>query len=111
MQEAIKFCEQMYPESTEEFKKIQEEMYALWCKKQMDYGPDNISLGKDLANPIHKKRSLLGIWFRSNDKISRVINLLESQIKPQNESIEDSWIDLCNYSIISILVNREKWGK
>lgn len=111
MENIIKQCEDLYPESATEFKKIQAEMYALWCKKHMDYGPENIALGKDLANPSNKRMSLLGIWFRSNDKVSRIANLLNNQLTPLNESLEDSWIDLCNYSIISMIVNRGKWGK
>ena len=39
---AVEFCERTYPQTTEEFKKIQEEMYITFCKKQRNYGPGNI---------------------------------------------------------------------
>jgi hypothetical protein len=41
----IKFCEEKYPETTREFKKILKEQYEVFCRKQMNYGPDNISVG------------------------------------------------------------------
>jgi hypothetical protein len=76
----------------------------------MDYGPNNISLGRDISFANNKKFSQQGLWFRMNDKISRLQNLIWKEGIPNNESIEDSWIDLANYSIISLLVNRNKWG-
>ncbi len=104
-------CEMLYPETTKEFKEIQQEQYTLFCMKQLDYGPENITLGKDTEIKENRKLSLLGIWFRSNDKIQRILNLVQSNRIPKNESLEDSWIDLSNYSIISMLINRNKWGK
>ena len=94
-----------------ELKKIQQEQLELFCKKQMDYGPENITLGRRIDDPKNLKLSLLGIWFRSNDKIQRILNLIQSNRDPENESLEDSWIDLSNYSIISMLISRNKWGK
>ena len=35
---AIEYCERMYPETTDEFKKILDEMYVTFCKKQRNYG-------------------------------------------------------------------------
>ena len=104
-------CEMLYPETTKEFKEIQQEQYTLFCMKQLDYGPENITLGKDVGKAKNLKLSLLGIWFRSNDKIQRILNLVQSNRNPSNESLEDSWIDLSNYSIISMLISRNKWGK
>jgi hypothetical protein len=40
-----------------------------------------------------------------------LLNLFINQTDPKNESIEDSFLDIGNYSIISLLVQREKWGK
>jgi hypothetical protein len=37
---AIKQCEEKYPETTAEFKKILKEQYEIFCKKQLNYGPD-----------------------------------------------------------------------
>jgi len=104
-------CEMLYPETTKEFKEIQQEQYTLFCMKQLDYGPENITLGKDVGKAKNLKLSLLGIWFRSNDKIQRILNLIQSNRNPSNESLEDSWVDLSNYSIICMLISRNKWGK
>ena len=46
-----------------------------------------------------------------NFTIMKLLNLFINQNDPQNESIEDSFLDLGNYSIISLLVNRGKWGR
>ena len=107
----VSICESKYPETTKAFKDIQKDQYTLFCMKQLDYGPENITLGKDTEISENRKLSLLGIWFRSNDKIQRILNLIQNDRNPQNESLEDSWTDLSNYSIISMLVSRNKWGK
>ena len=41
---ACDYIERSYPETIKEFKRLQKEQYELFCKKQMDYGPSNISL-------------------------------------------------------------------
>ena len=107
----VAICESKYPETTAEFKKIQQEQYELFCMKQLDYGPDNITLGKDTEKLDNRFLSLMGLWFRMNDKMQRILNIVNNHIKPNNESLEDSWTDLSNYSIISILVYRNKWAK
>ncbi len=110
-QSAIDFCEETYPEMMEEYKRIMWEQYETFCKKQRNYGPGNISVGTALETPDDVKLSLTGLWFRMNDKIQRIVNIVNNQVEPNNESLEDSWTDLSNYSIISMLVHRNKWGK
>ena len=73
---AIKECEERYPETTKEFKKILNEQYELFCKKQNNYGPENISVGTKLITPEEIRLSLTGIWFRQNDKINRLKQLV-----------------------------------
>ena len=51
----IKQIEEQYPEMTKEFKRILKEQYETFCKKQSNYGPDNISLGRDLAKEEDRK--------------------------------------------------------
>ena len=105
-------CEKLYPETTTEFKKIMGEEYALFCKKQLNYGPENISVGTKLSNPDEVKVSLTGIWFRVNDKIQRLKQLvLLGKQDHVGESIQDSFIDLSVYGIIAQIVSRGKWGK
>ena len=67
--------EKEWPEMTTEFKKLQREQYELFCHKQHDYGPGNISVGTQLQTPEEVKLSLTGLWFRMNDKLQRVKTL------------------------------------
>jgi hypothetical protein len=111
-QEIIKAIETQYPETCQEFRKIQEEHYLVFCKKQFDYGPGNISLGSSLSTPEEKRASISAIVVRLNDKIQRLINLvLRKGAKSANESISDSFLDAAVYGVIAEIVNRGKWAK
>ena len=77
----------------------------------MDYGPSNISVGTDLATEADVKLSLTGLWFRMNDKIQRIKNLLMTNQKVNNEPLEDSFLDVSNYGIMATIVKNGKWGK
>jgi hypothetical protein len=48
---------------------------------------------------------------RLHDKISRLSNLLENNIDPNNESIEDTFLDIANYGMIGLMIIKEKWPK
>ena len=109
----IEQMELEWPEMTKEFKKIQKEQYELFLHKQHDYGPGNISVGTQLQTPEEVKLSLTGLWFRMNDKIQRLKNLLMSgkQNAVEGETVEDAYLDVSNYGIMATIVNRGKWGK
>ena len=109
--DAVKFVEEKYPETTQEFRRLQQEQYRVFCEKQMDYGPGNISVGTKLETDEEVKMSLTGLWFRMNDKIQRMKTLLMSNQKANNEPLEDSFLDVSNYGIMSTIVNNKKWGK
>ena len=68
--------EQEWSEMTAEFKKLQREQYELFCQKQHDYGPGNISVGTQLKTLKKSNLSLTGLWFRMNDKLQRVKTLI-----------------------------------
>jgi len=109
---AVEYCERLYPNSTNEFKKIQQEMYETFCKKQRNYGPDNISVGSNLETDNEIKISLTGLWFRMNDKIQRLKQLVVlGQPDEVGENIQDTYEDLSVYGIIAQIVQRKKWGK
>lgn len=104
--------EEKYPEMTSEFKKITEEMYEVFCRKQKNYGPDNIALGKSLEKEEDLKLSLMGLFFRMNDKIQRIKQLIIFNNEDcVNESVMDTFQDLSVYAIISQIISRKKWGK
>jgi len=109
---AVEYCEQNYPVTTTEFKNILDEMYITFCKKQRNYGPDNISVGTPLANDNDVKLSLTGLFFRMNDKISRIKQMVVfGQPDEVGESVADTYQDLAVYGVIAQLVQRMKWGK
>ncbi len=80
---------------------IADELASLLLKKHKDYGPKNISHSPGGA--------LNGLRVRMHDKIARINHLIDSGSSPENESLEDSFKDLANYSIIAMMVLRGKW--
>ena len=110
--DAVSFIEEHYPETAREFKKIQEEQYLTFCKKQMDYGPSNIAMGTSLETDEEKRLSKIGLIVRINDKIQRLINLvIKNNREAQNEPTIDAFKDLACYGIIAQIVESGKWGK
>ena len=109
----VSYMEDKYPEMTSEFKKIQQEQYELFLHKQHDYGPQNIAVGQALVNEEEKRLSLMGIWFRINDKVERIKTILmrgdNGSLK--GEGLVDSYSDISNYGVMAQVVARGKWAK
>ena len=104
--------EKEWPEMTQEFKRLQKEQYELFCRKQHDYGPGNISVGTQLQTPEEVNLSLTGLWFRMNDKIQRLKTLLMgNKDSAVDEPLEDAYLDVSNYGIMATIVKNGKWGK
>jgi len=103
--------EKQYPQTTDLYKNISKEMYIIFCSKQEDYGPENITLGNDLEEPNNLNLAVLGLAIRMNDKIQRLMNLTRDGVVPNNESIEDTLVDIGNYAIMSIIVKKGVWSK
>lgn len=75
---------------------------SILLKKHKDYGPYNIAHAP--GGPLN------GLRVRMYDKLSRINNLLEyNHDTPNYESIEDSFVDLANYAIIGLLVQKGQW--
>ena len=109
----VTMMEQEWPQMTAEFRRLQREQYELFLHKQHDYGPGNISVGTQLQTPEEIQLSLTGLWFRMNDKIQRLKNLLMSgrDNAVENEPMEDAFLDVSNYGIMATIVKNGKWGK
>jgi hypothetical protein len=104
--------EKKFPIMTDEFKKIQQQQYELFCAKQSNYGPDNISLGTNLEREQDRVLSLQGLFFRLNDKINRYKQMIMFGSKDAvGESLDDTFKDISVYGIIAQLVQSGKWGK
>ena len=111
--DVISYMENKYPKMTSEFKKIQKEQYELFLRKQHDYGPQNIAVGTALKNDEDKRLSLMGIWFRINDKVERIKTLIMrgDDGSLENEGLVDSYSDISNYGVMAQVVARGKWAK
>ena len=100
------------PNLYDNYESIMLEQFELFCKKQLDYGIGNISTGADLTTEEGKQFALSGLWFRMNDKIQRLKQLVVlGQPDEVGENIQDTYEDLSVYGIISQIVQRKKWAK
>ena len=93
-------------DSIEEFRQsgieVYEELSRVLVSKQLDYGPGNINNAPGGA--------MNGVLVRMNDKMERLKNLIyHSEGEPQNESIDDSLVDIANYAVIAMMVRRGSW--
>ncbi len=85
-----------------EFLRLSLENVRLFDSKQVDYGSQNVSLNGEL-----------GVMVRTQDKVSRMRNLLLKQLsgdkEVNHESLEDTYRDLANYGIIGLMLNKGLW--
>ena len=108
----VEHMEEDWPEMTTEFKRLQQVQYELFLHKQHDYGPGNIAVGTQLQTQDEIHLSLTGLWFRMNDKIQRLKNmLLSGRESAVDEPLEDAYLDVSNYGIMATIVKNGKWGK
>lgn len=80
---------------------ILQELNEMMLNKHADYGPMNIAGAP--GGPMN------GLRVRMYDKLARLNNLVDSKNTPNYESIEDTLLDLANYAIIGLLVQRGQW--
>jgi hypothetical protein len=110
--EVVVDMEKKFPVMTDEFKRIQQAQYELFCAKQSNYGPDNISMGTNLERDEDRRLSLQGLFFRINDKVNRYKQMIMFGSKDAvGESLDDTFKDISVYGIIAQLVQSGKWGK
>ena len=110
--EVVEEIQKEYPETCDEFLNIMADQYVLFCKKQKNYGPGNISVGTDCRTDGDVKLSLTGLWFRLNDKVQRLKQLIILGHKDNvGESELDTFQDLSVYGIIAQIVSAKVWGK
>ena len=81
--------------------RIMDQAGNLLVRKHHDYGPKNIAHSP--GGPLN------GLRVRMWDKMARINNLLDSGVKPSNESLRDSFVDLLNYSAIAMMVLDGVW--
>ena len=112
IEDIVAYIKENYPETEEMFQKELNNMYLTFCRKQYDYGPNNIAMGTLLSNDKEISMSLLGIIVRLNDKVNRLVNLAtKHDFKAQNEPIEDAFLDVAIYCVMALIVKSGKWSK
>lgn len=80
----------------ENFKGIINEMYNTYLKKSSDYGDS-------YAKSHQRFGTVVGIMHPLTTKMDRLTELLNSKKPPQNESIEDTLLDLAIYAILGVM--------
>ena len=107
---AVEWCENNCPELTQDYKKIMMEQYVLFCKKHRNYGTGNINVGTNLETDNDVKLALTGLWFRMNDKIQRLKQLVVlGEPDTVGESVKDTFQDMSVYGIIAQIVKNKKF--
>lgn len=79
------------------FRTTFDELYELIVRKQKDYGPGNI-----------ESFGTAGVIVRLSDKIERLKNLHANGVEPENESLQDTCMDIANYGVILLLLQRDQ---
>ncbi len=84
-------------ENINKHKEICESMHELYIKKNNDYG--------NSVSETYKKFGIDSFLVRMYDKINRIYTLTrkETEQRIKEETIEDTLLDLANYSILAIL--------
>ena len=111
--QVVQEIEEKYPKTAEEFKKIQREQYETFCTKLHDYGPYNISLGREVKTKQDILTSLTVICIRCTEKVQRLINILfyTKDHDAHHEPMIDSFKDISVYGIIAQIIHSGKWNK
>jgi hypothetical protein len=82
---------------------ILQDLHNVMIRKHEDYGPYNIAHAPGGA--------MNGLLVRMHDKMERLQNLFYNgkSDTPNYESMEDTLMDLANYAIIGLMVQRGQW--
>lgn len=80
---------------TDNFTKITNKMHDIYVKKNHDYG-NSFDLSLD-------KRGLVAALVRMEDKMNRLDTLVDKKSLVEDESIADTFLDLANYCIMTVM--------
>lgn len=85
------------------FKEITNKMLEIYKTKNNDYGSS--------VSDTYKKFGIDSYLVRIYDKINRVYTLTRTQAKVNDEKIEDTLLDLANYSILALIELKSEQNK
>lgn len=77
------------------FKDILNKMYEIYEKKNADYG--------DSFSKTFEEFGLTASAIRINDKNERFKQLIKKEAQVKDESIEDTLLDLANYTVLTLM--------
>lgn len=81
-----------------DFKINEDTLVKILVRKQHDYGPENI-----------RRFGRQGLMVRMHDKIARLENLILNKDAPNNESIDDTVLDIAGYAAIGIMWENQQF--
>lgn len=82
-------------ENIDKFTEITNKMHDIYIKKNHDYG-NSFDLSLD-------KRGLVAALVRMEDKMNRLDTLVDKEGLVKDESIADTFLDLANYCIMTVM--------
>lgn len=85
------------------YENIVVEMFKLWKKKNADYGSS--------VSDTYKDFGLVSFLVRMQDKMNRLKTLIKKEALVEDEKIEDTLIDLANYSVLALMELRNEKDK
>lgn len=77
------------------FKQITNEMFELWKRKNADYGSSVTDTYKDFG--------IVSFLVRMQDKMNRLKTITKKESLVKDEKLEDTLIDLANYTILALI--------
>ena len=80
---------------TNQFKNIVDKLLSIYIDKNHDYG--------DSFGDTFKKLGIVSAVTRITDKTNRLISLSAKEARVNDESIEDTLMDLANYAIMTLI--------
>ena len=80
---------------TDQFKNIVDDLLFIYMNKNHDYG--------DSFGDTFKKLGIISAVTRITDKTNRLISLATKEARVNDESIEDTLMDLANYAIMTLI--------
>jgi len=99
-------------EQEKHFNEVTEKMREIMLSKGDDYANTDRLSNFKLAGNVSGLNAKLNCLSLIATKVARLGVLLNSNKKPNNESIQDSLLDLANYSLLlSMLLEEEKQTK
>jgi len=90
----------------EHYKRILEEIRTLHEAKGADYGSDEDPFANLRASEQFGLPAWVGVAIRMQDKMTRIQSFVRKGFL-ENESVEDSFLDLANYAMLGLALMRE----